>query len=485
MRQNRKRLKIGYREPEGLTDYRLNREKLDEESVPNLKHRRSEYLHAVNVLIEETVENNGGKNSNFAKIDRIYDRLHLYAMTNRQSLSQEHRELLWIVRVRSSVITHRKSRVKRHGDLDTLESLINRGLIASTKNVHDYSLRELWRALMLLISKFNRLRYSDDIKYYVECLLECCGKFFFITAHNSNGVLNHPLFIEKNEGDQLYCINDAFITESERVFYGLQRRIFVHSSFTRIVRPPLDAECSINAVYKWMRKCIDGPFLEYVEKDLRAELYEWHLYVGERERYIHEEPFGDPKAYNIVAKWRPDHTDQCIDQLNETGSVRKVLDRMLEPPGDNAIVDIDLEGLCIIIANYLFDSIFVSGKRLRQRSIVTCDQLTPPAMPVHPDRSRFPWIVQSFNEYGVYYDGTLRLFDNFARCFAEWVKIACEDEQIKGVFPGEPQFVNLLFLYKKIFPKKQQSLSDIMKKLKVYDNANNNFGIELPSHYRK
>lgn len=507
MSVKKKKFKIQCNIPEEFNNFTVDAtdlKSLSQISIPHVKHHRSAYLHAINVFIENNVDSENfikitNKNvdmfssSQISKMYDIYKKLLDYTMISRDYLSKKHKMLLWIIRCRLNLIIHYHTSL--HSMIDQHSIIVNHlkehELIISTKNVYDYSLAELWRALMVLISKINWLYYHEHLKYYIDYLFFCCGKFFFITSDRNN-LFNNLLFY-KNIDDHRYSINEAFIEETERIFYGIQKRIYTYSMFSQNQILSVSLSSSTNSsnyiplkiFYKWLSDFSGGAFLEFIEKDLKIQIYEWHLYIGEKERYIKEEKFGDPTGYNIIAKWRPEHIDQCLEQLKQSHIVKKILKRIkssktkmeIETETETTTVDIDLQGLCIIIIDYIMDSILPSGNRFSKRFILKRDQQSLSAI---NSNNKFPLIVQCFNEFGVYYKKKLYQYENFPICFIHWIKIACEDTTINGVFPEEHKSINLLFLYEKFFPEKQDTLQNIKRNLGIVEQ---NFFPVLPFHY--
>lgn len=500
MKKKKKILKIRYNKPEEFNKFEIDSTdigNLSQIPIPGVEHHRSEYFHAINVFIENNPLSNElmekrepiFSSSQLSKICDIYKKLLDYTMISREFLSKNHKMLLWTIRCRLNLIIHYHSAVQvDYGEYSTLIYLKEKyELIISKKNVYSYSLGELWRALLILISKINCIYYHGSLKYYIDCLFLCCGKFFFI-SNNDIHLFDNLLYCDKNNG--ICSINKPFIEETERIFYGIQKRIYAYSMFSlssmEITSLPLNS-IKLNIFYEWLLNFADSAFLEFIEKDLKNQIYEWHLYIGEKERYMKEEKFGDPTGYNIIAKLRSEFIDKCIDELKQSNVVKKMLKRIQSSSIEEDVVeeeeqskiDIDLQGLCIIIIDYIMDSILPPEKRFSERFIFKRDQLVTPLY-YHQINSDFPLIVQSFNEFGIYYKNKLYQYETFPICFIYWVKFACEDTKINGGFPQEDKSINLIFLYEKFFPEKNTTLQNIKQNLGISEA---NFFPVLPFHY--
>ena len=153
---------------------------------------------------------------------------------------------------------------------------------------------------------------------------------------------------------------------------------------------------------------------------------------------------------------------------------------------DSYYVDLERDELCIIILDYCFDSLFFNNdNRFSEKYILTMDQFSENSTRMHLNLGdKFPIIVQYFNEYGIYYSDKCILCPDFVTCFIEWIRIACEDENINGIFAGEATTTNLLFLYEKFFQNNREHLNYLKKKLNV-NLSMQEFGIFLPKQYNE
>ena len=505
----RKRVKIQYDVPDKFKKctFEANFKNLASYAIPEVKHHRATYLHYIMLTIEEILIKNSYQffpsctiesfKVDLNEIKLIHEKLSKYIIAKRRNLSYKHRTIIWAIRLRLNLILYlcnlTANAEPSYGFPLDLKYLIDMNLISYDKPISAYSLSELWRALTILISKINNLIFHETLKYYIDCLELCCGKFLFLIGREENvNLFKHHLFTKMMKNGTI-CVNEDFIIETERIFYGLKGRLYIYSQFRQLnnvqIVPHSDDKKKI--MYKWLSDfCKQTAFLEFIEKSLKQEIYEWDLYIGERERYMEEVKFADPTAYNIIAKWRPDQIDIYVELLNKKGSVVSILKRMVpsildKKTNQEKYVDITCDGLCTIIIDYVFDAILSpNGGRFSNRFIRTRDQFITEGseFPIHSLSTDFPWIVQMFNEYGIYYQQKFIYCSDFATCFIEWVRVACEETGFYSMLPKEPKSNNLLFIYEKLFPENVNHIQFIKKKLDLISSAEY-FGIRLPSNY--
>ncbi len=488
-----KRIRISYNEPEELKLYRpLNTWTFFANNpIPFVIEHRSLHLHSLNVKVEDLISSFENKSvipeTVLIQFEKISAHLFQHVIKCRNSMPRKHKMLLWVIRSRIDLIKHSYSlhKSKDYGNIESLAYFEKLGLLISAKIVQDYTLKELWRSIRLLMEKFNVLKYHDSIRYYVDCLYLCCGKFFILTK-TSKRIFDYSLFCEINQETGKYQINDEFIEETERVFYHFHMKLWATECFSWKSVPKLclkNNHLKLQTLHTWFGGKIKQPFLEFIERDLRKEIFKWHLLIGENERFIKEEKFGDPTPYNIIAKWRPEHIDYCLEKLNGKEVVSSIVQNLIERGEEKVseIVDLDLDKLCIIIINYLFDSIFtVNNQRFEERFIIEANDIVTKKFFNIDD---FPLIVCIFNEYSVYYKDTLHGRSDFVNCFIEWVRIVAEDSKWKSTLPQEPADINLFFLYEMLFPEKTLIISKISTAIRQLTFQQDESDIILPDHY--
>jgi len=179
-------------------------------------------------------------------------------------------------------------------------------LVSQRADVGAYSVRELWRSLTVLVERFDALPYSDELRQHVDALHVCCGKFMAVQAR-SPALFNEPLFCAHDEREQVYRINEAFLTETECVFDALHRRLHVASRFAagprRRAEPP--SAHATSALRRWLREWTAPPHSQFVEREFRARVFDWHVRIGERERHKRARPTLAQSARAVLSASRP------------------------------------------------------------------------------------------------------------------------------------------------------------------------------------
>ncbi len=481
MRRARSKLRVAYRRERGGTiPYRPpdDLRALATSSVPDDKADRSLYLSVAMKFAEEKIHAAKTLRTEDAALFGASARtLKGYAMQRRDSLSKRHRMLLWVVRARARFIAHwyDPHRDPSVGTTAALADLLDAGLVAFDKPMLAYTQSELWRALLVLVAGLNDLRSPAPLADYVDWLTMCCGKFFLFAARDG-AAFDHPLFRrETTDGNR--CANEDFFRETERLVYGVERRLHVAFSFPRRAPARPTSEGAMRAFRRWLDPCLGGARLDFVEGEFRSQMFEWRVLVGEKERYVEEEAFGEASGYNVVAKWRPECVDECTEYLDRPEAAKTTLDRVLLAPSPSR-VDPVCDGLCAIAVSYMFDAVLTTGRRFRDAFVKRRDELRPPALPCGP----FPLIVQSFNGFDVWHAGELRVCDSFAHAFVEWVRLACEDERVRGLLPDEPRTVNLLAAYEMLFPEEVGTATALRRELDPLSVVGR-YPAALPAHY--
>jgi hypothetical protein len=501
--------------PENTLEFLLDTE------IPSIKDHRSQYLHIALVLVEDffnglevdidwisTVDEvskaKGEKiNHDIPIMGELAKKLSLYAMSKRNELSKNHRLLLWCVRTRLDLIFSKFTifgkKKKSFGSFETLGDIHSMGLLETKANVIDYSMTTLWNTLTRLIKKFNSLVYQDQISYFINCLYLCTSKFLCITSKNPSA-FNNPIFCKKmDNGD--YCITMDFMAETERIFYGLQRRLAIHESFkdTCIVEE-LSYSSKVN-LKNWICSGVieNSSYVEFIMKQLNTMIYGWNVLIGEEERYKTDEKFGDATGYNIIAKYRGNDLDKIINIMSQENCIENMISRLypseseIRSKGSNykktrdskgdakrkTIVDIECSLISIIVSNFKFDGVLNSEYRFADQFVILRDKLSYPIDQSIYNRS-FPTIIQTFNEFNVIHYGKLYICNEFASCFAMWIKLACEDPKIEGLLPGG--ISDLSDAYAAIFPDNTTQIDVLRKKHKILPPLKPD--LLFPVHYR-
>lgn len=547
--EQRKRVRVTYNGASSCASYQPKKSFrfLAREPIPIAKHDRSQLLHLANVMLEELLTSSPEALRDLSKaatpeqarqLKQFSDRLADHVLRQHSLLSRRHRMLAWVVRLRAGLVVRKclGEWPKDYGSLGRLGHVQTLELLVSDRPVPAYTLAEFWRSLKLLVERLDTIKHHEQIEYYVHCLEMCCAKFTLVRSDNRS-LFDYNPFCAFDSTEKLYSVNEAFFEETERLFHGLHERFDTYRKLSWHTLPRHAAPAAaVRHLHAKLSSKSQGPFVEFIERDLSQQIYEWHVLIGERERYEREETFGDPTGRNIIAKWRPDQVDRCVEMLARSKVVQAILDRLIasdhdhnrlgavpvpptSPPpprhdgggggdgdsdddanmyadidldmdadedadtstGTDADADVDLNGLVLIVLNYIFDEILtVRTRRFAQRFVLRAQALHSPTF--HDDH-HLPLIVQVYNEYAVYFDGRARYRGDFAACFIEWVRVVCEESTWKGRLPNEPPTVNLLFLYEGLFRDRDATIARLAGQLTELALGHAPPELPLPAHY--
>ncbi len=507
----RKRVRVAYSGPPAYEIYHPKKSFrfLSTEAIPVVKHHRSQLLHLANVLLEELLQSPETQTGlskvatpeEARQLKQFSERLADFVLLQRSSLSRRHRMLIWVVRLRAGLIARKGlgEWPRDYGSLARLSYIKTLNLLVSDGLVPNYSLAVFWRSLKLLVERLDTIKHHQQITYYVQCLEMCCAKFALVRDENRLPLFDYSLFCTFDSEAKMYSVNEAFFEETERLFHGLHERLHTYQRLSwHAIRSNVATATAVKYLHASLSLKSQGPFIEFIERDLSRQIYDWHVLIGERERYEHEETFGDPTGRNIIAKWRPDQVDRCVETLAKPKIIQSILGRLdrekqqllerlhrdnnnNDQPDPEKYSDIELNGLVPIVLNYVFDEILTSRvKRFAQRFVLSAQRLHAPSF---RDNDHFPLIIQVYNEYAVYFDGHMVCRGDFAACFVEWVRVACEESTWKGRLPDEPATVNLLFLYEGFFPESNDIIERLSQELSKMALGHEPPHIPLPMHY--
>ena len=427
-----------YKTPQTLRDYA-------DTPIPSVVRHRSQWLHGLNVLLEVAYETD---RSTFVSDREVWqcvsDSVMKYSMTSRDGMALEHRQLLWTVWTRTHHLCN--STLARRAHKSPILNQLQ--LRPSEDSIRKYSLRELWRALMMLSEIWGALRYDDAIRDYVSALATQCGAFHWVTG-TSEAMFNHPLFVEKvserlgagaddaevEDDDDLLCVNLLFTSETERVFHALfkdlqqQADLFVGvEEYTETAALAPDQQSSVVA---WLRRSIDNPEIrKFIDTDFNEAVIGTRIYPGEAERFAAKDRFTDATPYNILAKHRPAELDATTDKFKDASCLVEALLKLVRTEHDSSAEDarrvkdilyeeIDANLLGFFCATYALDSAF-SADEVRFRVHFCTDVLPVPA----PMRER-PVIVQAMRGFHVRCDTRLWLCPDICCALWVWISVFC------------------------------------------------------------
>ncbi len=489
------RRKISYVPPEDKKDYSCPSSlwEFSRTLVPSVERHRSEYIHVLNVKLEELIKATQNEYDDFEYMIRtIATQLSKYILTagHRDLLKSLHRMGLWVVRCRITLILYRTVKPKSESIPDNFGYIDGLDLIISEDPIIRYSVAQLWRALMLLSINFRKIAYDDELKRYLECLNVCCAKFHVIVGQDG-ALFNHPVFCRKEghyDEARWYCINDRFVEDTERLFFGMEKALAIRTMIP-YVRYHAPKDCAVKICFQWIKETSESHYLEFIERQLYAGIPEWNLITGESERFRKEDPHSEASGYNITARFRPESIDK-LTSLFEKHPITQIFDRSTPkewinstdpmelpetPSHKHKLVDIDFEHLCYIILGYAYDA-FTEAKHALSKHVILYNDLEWPLDQNWKIVARAePIIVEFFSEWSVYDPALQTAFvcDNMVHAFLLWLIKKCERHKSEIHDNDESEVSYLRMLRSKLFPYFECTSL-------VQDN-----GMEIPSHYTK
>ena len=335
-------IQITYKPPSRFRDYSTKPDMtfLLSNPIPDVLHHSSEYFHGCMVMIENTayarlLQPNDGKQQQQQEKITTKDILSLrskvfdYYIRNRDSLDQDHRNVIWSIICRLRVMTFKGE--DRFGEYDSNSKLAtDYSLLVSRLHVSKYKLGTLWRALQVIIAKISNIRYRIELDKYVQYLEASCGRFLFM-AENSRGkeFLDYDLLIVKRDNTSSVTVNMKFLTDTEKIFYGIYSTYLPSmcvlgfygvspttttiSRFVTIERSELlTSKENVNNILTWMDLSSSGTIREFVEKDIYNGICNANLHLGEKELYEELEKFVNPSAQQVISKYRPEFIDELV-----------------------------------------------------------------------------------------------------------------------------------------------------------------------------
>lgn len=454
----RRKIHISYRKEEIPDDLEIDYDwgPLSSIPVPQIEHLRSNYLHRLNVLSEQLIDESFFKKRdisgiNIEYLNKINQSIFDFVFENRLKLSPEHKILYWIVRVRLNLLITKMSGQWNDfmGNIDKIKGIEALNLMISDRPIYRYTLSQFWRTLKLLLSKFNSLRWSNELEYYISCLKLCCGKFFIIQEPvNVIKYLDFRLFFEVNDGERRITLN--FIKETERIFFGFEKRLRIYHLTSRYKSVAVNYDpAQMQIVHNWLEPLISNVYLDPLKKAFSKIVFHLDVLIGEKERYIEEEKFGEPTVQNIIAKWRVDHIDQ-LRSMAQRDSIIELLKKIVKTKRTPPLVNIQLNEMLRIMIDYKLDSLFAVNRLFSSQYAVPRKAIK---WRVNKNETEAPLIFREFNDYSVFFQDTIYKCRTYADCFVTWVKLLCENTKCKGIFPNQRPEVNLVDLYKSLFPE--------------------------------
>jgi hypothetical protein len=544
-RNNRKKKNNGitYIVPEKFRDYHARPEidflVTNHIPSPDAIHHLSEYLHACMTMIENTVYRNLVPNTppaspssnisttssssssiNNESIIVLKDKITDYHIRNRSSLSQDHRDIIWAVQCRLSVMTFKGKTV--FGAFDPESDLATKyPLLITTLSISEYRLSHLWRAIQVILSKINNIRYGKEVHEYIQLLEACCGRFLFMNEPKKKFIDYHIFTKHHATTTKTFTINSAFITDTEKIFYGIYESYL--PSVCLLKYPVIEYKSSMETtedkergivitksslflenedvahMLTWLNLVSSGTLREFVEKDLLNGVCSGNLYIGEKERFEDQEKFPNPAPYNVICKYRP----ECIDELVKwiyKEPVTYILDKTKKKyekaisartksreknnsnknvVDDSIFIDLEFDTLTMGILVNFFKATF-NGSSINEY-VITMPYLDSEKFlirqclkpQVYDDSIggksvqvvlSIPKILQVSREYYLVLprEKMLILYPTLMETFAGWVMYICESDEFNGILKSGN--IDLIHTYSLLLPRRsEQKKEGILK----------------------
>lgn len=402
-------------------------------------YERMLWLHSLQCLLETKLDCVDKEPLDIPLLAKISEKLRNFILekNNREKIDVEHKKAIWVLRSMIDMCIYKSVCEERERDIflgppsefpTMLECLL---LVSPVKPIYDYPLEMLMTALERLNREFNTLRYSVELRHYINCLQFSCAKFIFVDRTDDK-LYNHPNYVERvvfkkdNASIEMLRVNSDFLIETERCFYWFQRRFWIRQMFKYaqggegdVSDEVLDASCTMI-----LRTVNAFTSATLIEKGLYRSLADWNLAMGEREAFQVLDQFSEPNGSNVLGRFRPSKV-QAITRLFEQNVfevVRQHIASIRKNMASPKFV-LDFEMICYKVFEYLFDN-KVGVRRSLASFVFMYEDIVVPI-----ERNAFyllgvPVIVQWFTEWGVF-DPVSRCvtpFRSFVMCFAHWIK---------------------------------------------------------------
>jgi hypothetical protein len=401
--------------------------------IPNTKYMVSIYLHHVILILEKILteldENPMSDEGHHDKLKKLDKKLNDYWFRERSNLSVSNKTLLWLSLCRLQNIFYNIRSDKSFGNVENLVTIHKLGIVFSRKNVMDLNFYEFWKSLLLLISKFSILPYSDELKLYCNYMKCKCAEYVgYIKNDSTMGDLK---LITENVGEKSFQTNEYFWKETERIFYYCDFSFIRYSKFV-IEDPvsfldedsdnsfPTDISKNVNIFMEWIETYTKGIYAQYIDRNIREQLFDVHLLRGDSEKYKLLNKMGEASAYNIIGKLRTAVLDKLTVKSNGN-TIKFILDEEKKCYQKNWILNEEFVLLCKIVLTFYFDAKY-PGCNFSKYFIITKEM----DKKFYRD-CKFPIIAKVFNEYGVFYKNTVRTFYRFADLFLYWIWLVCQE----------------------------------------------------------
>ena len=427
---------------------------------------RIAYLRDLNSLIETKLNNGGFDTKDIYQLSQLSMKLWIYLISgkNRQLLSQAHISSMWIIRCRIDYILHTlssKDIIKTDlGNVKQFPILSKLGIIVSDDDVYSYKIGELIIALELVAEKMPEIKLFDEIPVYIRCLYISCAKYFVADTTDSKYYDDSEKYkrIYTHKNKTFYSVSQDFIRETERIFYEMERRIWMKNQFSYTTNEfLLDNDMPIlDTLAKKLSEDVK-PATQFLEPTIQKHIFQFMMAPGEKEKFIESNKLKKPEPYNVITFSRPEKAKWVVGLFEGDffAPVYKVLNNFISQRIKKAVpekktnpidyllfgrredddddekgrlkeyhVDYIFELTCMIICNFIYHN-NVKSKREFSSFVIFCDNIS---IPVHQNgfyNDQLPYIIQVFSNWGVWDPEIKKIHcgKTFVDCFLIWMKL--------------------------------------------------------------
>lgn len=406
--------------------------------VPKVEHERSHYIHWLIYILEDSLERRSKIDQNI--LQPIITKLETFIFTgkNREEISQDHKKFIWVIRCILNVLSWLNLDKEKKEQSKALVSdfvVMDELLFIQSDNeiypyIYDYSVMELWVALLSLSKRYKKLVYFEELERYATALFLSCSKYMIFECDNPIQY-DHAMFVKEDviEGIKYYTVKDEFIMETERLFFYIQKHLLIrkeihnHLSHTKYAVTPINV---VEMFEKLNQKLAYSS--KVIEKKIFKELPEWNLIIGERERYVKEDRLGESSGFSIISMYRPQYLkeiteiyDNNVFKLYHQGC-KNYIDKVKKNEPRGYAFDVNYEMILMEITSFHHDNTVACKKHLDYFTFF-CDSIVYPfSSNVFYDADH-PSIIQCFGEWFVWSPKEKKNYRSFTfiECYLMWV----------------------------------------------------------------
>lgn len=438
---------------------------------------RSRYFHKLMVLIEDRLipQKTSGEIAQHSRlVKEIYRKVRAYHRTHRASLDEEHKLILFCLMARLYYCLKNYDLEQEEKDFEACKSML-----AYQRAISECDVYTLERTKQLTFSNFYCTRYSDVFKRHVKRLfLRSCHMTVFQTKNAK--MMNHPLFCTLEKVSGMWHINKQFMEACDQLYAAAFAEFFLYK---QCVKPLLGGQQQMvsfdlatkRKLLQWIYDNVKNNFLSISEQEFREMIYTLSLNPGEREKFVKEDSFADPSAYNIIAKFRRPKFDALLKLFGSDTPLTDLVNEYLqrdETAWASGQSDIMLTSICIPMLNHAFSCLYPGAPRFQETFLIEKHDLMKPSGParlavlikehqrfeLNPKQapSKVPRFVYIMNEYYVLSGTRFYQCKDFLDAYLQWLYLCCSNYTIAGV-PALK--INLLSQFLLFFPKEDKHIA--------------------------